>query len=165
MRFQSLLRGLPVLLLLSGCAFSAPITITFTSSLLTAFRDQTVTFTATVTNTTAASLFLNSDALNITAPLIPDDTKFFLNFPLSLAAGQMVTAPVLDISVPLNAPFALYPGEFDILGGSDANAQSTIGTATFAVNVATPEPETFGSAIIGLGCVILFLRRKRHGIL
>jgi hypothetical protein len=164
MRIRSLLRVVPILLLSTASAFSAPLTITFASSLLPAGRGQTVTFTATVLNTTAAPVFLNADALNITAPLTGNDTKFFLNFPISLAAGGTVTAPAFDISVPLNAPFALYPGEFDILGGSNANAQTTVGTATFAVNVVSPEPGTFGSAIVGLGCVIVFLRRNRRGI-
>lgn len=160
MRLSSLLRGLPAILMFTGCAFSAPLTITFASSLLTAARGQTVTFSATVTNTTGAPLFLNSDALNIAAPLTGNDTKFFLNFPLSLTAGQILTAQAFDISVPANAPFGLSSGQFDILGGSNANAFSTIGTATFAVNT-VPEPGTFGLAFAALGAAIVFLRYRR----
>src|SRR5438128_740649 len=115
-----MLRTVLVLLLSAGCSFSAPLTITFASSLLNAAQGQTATFTATVANTTASTVFLNADALNIKAPLIADDTKFFLNSPLSLAAGQMFTAPVFDIRVPASAPVGLYPGNFDILGGSSA---------------------------------------------
>src|SRR5207244_10815945 len=95
------------------------------------------------------------DALQIAGPLTGNDTRFFLNFPVSLAGGQMVTAPIFDISVPANAPFGLYPGQFDILGGSSSTAQTTVGSATFAVNVAVPEPGTLGSMLAGLGIVLL----------
>lgn len=161
MRFRTLLLVVPVLGLFTGCVFSAPLTITFGSSLLTVNRGQTATFTATVTNTTAATLFLNGDSLNIAAPLTANDTKFFLNFPVSMLAGQIVTAQAFDISFPLNAPFGLYPGEFDILGGATANSQTMIGSAVFAV-ASVPEPGTFGFALAGLGCTMVFLRAKRR---
>jgi hypothetical protein len=162
MRFRSsLFRALPALLLFAGSAFSAPLTITFASSLLTASRGQTVTFTATLTNTTAAPLFLNGDAFNVAPPLLANDLKFLVNFPLSLIAGQVFTAPAFDITVPLTAPFGTYAGQFDVLGGANANASTTIGTATFAVaNI--PEPATFGSSLVALGCAVLFLRKTRR---
>lgn len=162
MHFRSVRGLVPVLLLSAASAFSAPLTITFGSSMLPAARGQTVTFTATVLNTTSAPIFLNGDSLNVTPPLIANDTKFLLNFPLSLAAGAMVTAPAFDISVPSTAQSGLYSGEFDILGGANANAQTTVGTATFAVSVPVPEPGTFGSVIAGVAGVMWLFRRKRR---
>lgn len=164
MLIRWMLRTVPVLLLSAGCSFSAPLTITFASSLLNAFRGQTVTFSATVANTTASTVFLNGDALNITAPLTGNDTRFLINFPLSLSGGQMFTAPIFDISVPANAPFGLYPGNFDILGGSSSTAQTTVGSAAFAVNV-VPEPGTLGALAAGVGCLLLLpaLQRRSAG--
>jgi hypothetical protein len=151
------IRILPVLLLPIS-ALAGPLALTFTSSLLTASRGQTVTFSATLMNTGVTELFLNSDTVNITAPLIADDTKFFLNFPRSLTANQSVTAPILDVMVPLSAAPGLYPGNFTVLGGSTANDLTNIGSANFAVNV-VPEPGTIG-LFVGGGLWLLGLRRR-----
>jgi hypothetical protein len=153
-------RILPILLLLF-CATSlvaGPLTFSFTSSLLQANRGQTVTYSATLTNTTGAPLFLNSDTVNLASPPIPDDTKFFLNFPLFLTAGQSVTAPILDVMVPLSTPVGIYPGTFTVLGGSPTDFTTNIGSATFAVQV-VPEPASVGLLISG-GLLLLGLRRK-----
>jgi hypothetical protein len=152
----------PVLLFASS-AVAGPLTLTFTSSLLTAGRGQTVTFSATLLNTGSTALFLNGDAVNIAAPLIADDTKFFLNFPLSLAPSQFVSAPILDVTVPLGSPFGLYPGNFVVLGGATPSEVINIGSATFAVNV-IPEPGTIGS-LVGGWLFLWRLRRHRIGAL
>src|SRR5437773_9745264 len=121
-------RVLPILLF-AASAPAGPLTLTFTSSLLTAGRGQTVTFSATLLNTGATALFLNSDTVNLVSPLIADDTKFFLNFPVSLGPSQSVTAPILDVTVPLAASFGLYPGNFAVLGGSTPSSLTNIGSA------------------------------------
>ena len=75
-----------------------------------------------------------------------DDTKFFLNTPVSIAAG--VTTGVLqifDARVLPGAPTGLYVGSFGILGGADANALIDQGTVTFAVSV-VPEPASTASS-------------------
>ena len=151
-----ILRILPVLLLTTS-AVAGPLTFNFTSSLLTAARGQTVTFSATLLNTGATNLFLNSDSVNITAPLIADDTKFFLNTPVSLTANQSVTVPILDVTVPSGGAFGLYPGIFTVLGGSTPNDFTNIGSANFAVTV-VPEPETAGLIVSG-ALLLLGLRR------
>src|SRR4051794_9752285 len=120
MTLRKILHILP-LLSFSTAAIGGPLTFNFTSSLLTGSPGKTVTFSATLTNTLGTSLFLNSDIVNITAPLTADDTKFFLNFPLFLTAGQSVTAPILDVTVPGGTPPGLYPGSFIVLGGSTSN--------------------------------------------
>jgi len=148
----------PVLLFASSAA-AGPLTFTFASSLLTAGRGQTVTFSATLMNTGSTALFLNSDAVNIAAPLIADDTKFFLNVPLSLASSQSVTAPILDVTVPLGSPFGLYPGNFVVLGGATPGELINVGSATFAVNV-VPEPGPIAS-LIGGAIVLWTVHRRR----
>jgi MYXO-CTERM domain-containing protein len=132
--------------------WAGPLTIGFASSLLNAAPGQTVTFNATVANPSAAAVSLDSDALNVTAPLIGNDTKFFVNFPVSLAAGQSVTAPIFDVFVPAGAVFGVYPGRFAI---SSATA-GTVGSANFAVSVV---PEPGAAALVALGAVGLLARR------
>jgi len=144
-------RALPLFALFGASAFGGPLTINFTSSLLNAARGQTITFSGSVANTSGTTVFLNGDSLNLAAPLMADDTKFFLNSPLSIGPGA--TTPIFqifDVTVPGGAPFGLYPGVFDILGGSTPNDFATVGTATFAVNV-VPEPATFWMLLAGAG--------------
>ena len=142
-----------LVLSLGASALGGPLTFTFTSSLLTASRGQTVTFSATLMNTGTTALFLNGDDVNIAAPLIADDTKFFLNTPVALAGNQSVTVPILDVTVPSSAPFGLYPGSFTVLGGSNPSDFTNIGSANLAVNV-VPEPGTIG-LLVGGGLLLL----------
>ena len=111
-------------------------------------------------NTGATALFLNEDSVNITAPLTLDDTKFFLNTPLFLTANQSVTAPILDVTVPLSAAFGTYPGSFTVLGGSTATDIMNIGSANFALNV-VPEPGTIG---LFLGGALFLIKLRRRGV-
>ena len=157
---RTIFRVLPLFTLFSACAFAGPITINFTSSLLNGVRGQTLTFSANLANTSASTVFLNGDSVNITAPLFVDDTKFLLNSPLSMAGGA-TTAPfqILDVTIPSNAQLGLYPGTFNILGGSTPSDFSVVGTATFAVNV-IPEPAT--TALTGLVLTALIARCWRR---
>lgn len=158
MTIRKAFRALPLLALFTAGALAAPLNTNFTSSLLSAGRGQTVTFSASLFNTMASTIFLNSDAANITAPLSLDDTKFFLNFPLSIGAGLTIPAtPIFDVFVPAGTPFGIYPGTFDILGGDSPNAFITVGLATFAVNV-VPEPGTV--ALAGLALVLLIAGKR-----
>jgi len=154
-------RALPLFALFSASALGGPLTINFTSSLLNAGRGQTIAFSGSVANSSATAVFLNGDSLNINAPLTADDTKFFLNSPLSVAPGATTpTFQIFDVTVPLGAAFGLYPGVFDILGGSTPNDFGTVGTATFAVNV-VPEPATFWTLLAGAVCLGLMLSIRR----
>ena len=161
MTIRMTFRALPLFALFSASAFGGPLTINFTSSLLNAGRGQTITFSGSIANSSGAAVFLNGDALNITAPLTADDTKFFLNSPLSIGPGA--TTPIFqifDVTVPSGAPFGLYPGRFDILGGSTPNVLGNVGTATFAVNV-VPEPATVYMLLAA--AIFLGLMRRRGG--
>jgi hypothetical protein len=149
MDIRTLFRAAPLLLALSAGAFATPLTIALASSLISVGQgSQTVTFSANLINTTSATLFLNGDSLNVASPLIGNDTKFFLNAPLSLAAGvSSGTLPVFDITIPPGTPFGLYPGNFAVSGGASATNFDPLGSAPFAVNV-VPEPAT-GSTLLG----------------
>jgi PEP-CTERM motif-containing protein len=135
----------------AASTYAGPLSFTLTSSLLNVPIGQTVTFSATLTNTGAAMLFLNGDSVSIAAPLLAHDTSFFLNVPASLSAGQSITAPILDVSAPIGSAFALYTGSMSILGGATPSELTTQATQTFAVNVVVPEPATVALLIVGLG--------------
>ena len=158
MMIRLLVHAIALIVLLPTCAFALPLEITFTSSPLNADPGQTVTFSATVLNTTVSTVFLNGDSLSINAPLFADDTKFFLNFPISLAGLQSVAAPIFDVTVPPTASSGLYNGHFAILGGGTARDLTTVGSADFVVNVRVPEPAS--GLLLLLGSVALALQRR-----
>lgn len=163
MNIRTMFRLLPLVFVLSAGAFAGPMTITFTSSLINGQRGQTVTFFANLTNTTGSTMFLNSDSLNIAAPLIGDDTKFFLFSPLTLGSGASSGSfQIFDIAIPVGAPFGLYSGNFDVLGGASPQDFDQLGSSAFAVNV-VPEPATGSLLLVALCAGVGLLRRRKSG--
>lgn len=150
-------------LLLSVSAFADSVTITLANPVQWTYAPGTVSFTATVAapNTNAADIYLNSDSFNVDAPLTVDDSGFF-GFPLFLSPGTSYTGVLFTVDVPNATPLGPYYGYFQILGGSDGNAQDAISNvARFEVDVVpTPEPGTM--LLLGSGGIALFgvLRRK-----
>lgn len=160
MNIRTMFRVLPLVVLLSAGALAGPVTINFASSLLNRQGGQTATFSANLTNTTGATVFLNSDSLNIAAPLNGDDTKFFLNSPFTLGPGASSGSfQIFDITIPLGATLGSYSGTFSILGGATGASFDQLGSANFAVNV-VPEPAT-GSLLLIAMCAGVALRRRR----
>jgi len=125
---------------------------------------DTLEFDATVTNLTAATVWLNSDSYNVDAPLTLDDTAYFNNFPLSLAPagqpGDVATGWLFTVDVWSGTPVGLYGGNFGIVGGDIDDFSDVIGSADFTVQI-TPEPPAWqltGMALLAL-CVITVRRR------
>jgi hypothetical protein len=147
------------LTLLAASAYAGPLTFTFTSSLFNVPIGQTVTFSATLTNTGTTPLFLNGDSVSIAPPLQINDTKFFLNFPISLSAGQIFTAPILDVTAQSGAALGLHVGSMSILGGATPNELTSQASQTFAVNV-VPEPGSV--ALLAAGMMVLGWVRRRY---
>jgi len=156
--FVHSLRLIAVFALLSTGAFGSAIDVSFASSLLNAAPGQTVTFSATLTNTTVSPIYLNGDAVNAAAGLILDDSPFLLGFPLSLGAAAAASGPILSVTVATGTSFGLYTGNFEILGGSTPLDFAPQGSATFAVNV-VPEPGSL--MLVTSSCSLLWIVRRR----
>jgi hypothetical protein len=150
-------------LVIGGCIFlaSAPakadtVTLTLTSPFQTGVWGNVLEFDATVTNTTAGTIYLNADSPTLSGPLVLDDSGFFNNFPLSLAPsgdpGDTFTGELFTVTIPPGTPYTLYPGVFEILGGDPSDYADVISSAYFDV-VVTPEPpswELLAMALTGL---------------
>src|SRR5258708_2064690 len=120
---RSLLRSLALVpfLLAAVPAWATPLTLTLASPFQNGSQGGSLTFNATVTNTTGAVVFLNGDDFSLNAPLTLDDSSFLNNFPLSLGALGSYTGALFTVKIPLGAPDGLYAGNFDITGGANGS--------------------------------------------
>ncbi len=122
-----------------------------------------MTFVGTVTDIGNSPTFLNGDNVTVAPPLLPDDLPFFLNFPAILNPLQMVTAPILTVSIPLTANSGLYSGSLELLGGTTPVSLDILATQTFAVRVqAVPVPEPITSSLLLCGGAVAALRHLRR---
>jgi len=157
---RKLVLTLSMLVLTAALLFSLPaaadsISITLASPYQNGHGNTTVSFTATVAapGSNSVTIYLNSDSYGVDAPLSVDDTGFLVNFPLTMDPGDSVTDVLFTVFVAAGTPPGLCNGYFQILGGSDANAQNAISNlASFRVNV-VPEPGSLlllASGVLGL---------------
>jgi hypothetical protein len=144
----------------------SPVAPVFTSN-----ADQTITFSATLTNNYSYPLYLNGDFFGPpAAPLSTDDTPFYNTFVASgtpLDANSVTTADLFTVLVPANTPVNGYDGTFYLTGGQDLLATQTQSFAKFHVDVlAVPEASTtasFGLLLaLGIGGVVVAGRRRKN---
>jgi hypothetical protein len=141
-------------------ATSTSLTIALDQSTLAGVPGSAVEFFGVITNTTASAIFLNGDSYTVLglASGSLDDSPFFNNAPLSLAAGaSSLDIGLFTINIPGNTVPALYSGSsFNILGGAGSGDQNLEGTATFNVN-------RFLRGICSELTLLLLRRRPRLG--
>ncbi len=147
----------------AAAAQASVLTITFDHPDQIGSIGQTVQFFGTITNTSANTVFLNSDAVNLASASIAVNDLFLANVPISLApSGQAgdssgdIELFDLIVSDPLLDPPATYLGIYDLVGGADADAQDLLATAAFSLTTTTPEPSTMYLLLAALlmACIV-----------
>jgi hypothetical protein len=161
------------LLLGSALAKADSITLTLSSPFQNGGWGSVLEFDATVTNTTASTVYLNDDDPTIlgnpASPpmLVLDDSGFFNNFPLSLApsgsSGDTFTGELFTVAIQPGVPYGIYAGTFEILGGNPSDFADMIGSANFGVTV-TPEPPSWQLLAMALMCLfaVIFRNSRRR---
>ncbi len=162
---QNVLLGL--LMASSGALATPIITITFNNSPQSGPIGSTLTFIATMMNTSMQTQNLNGDGFTLPAPFTlanVNDSAFFTNWPHSLTANQSFgPQPLFNITIPNGTAPGPYTGTFNLLGGPGPNDQNLIGTANFQVQVTgvVPEPHSGVLTLLGLGGLVVTRRLRR----
>jgi hypothetical protein len=149
-----------LLLAVGGVCIGATIDVSLTTPLMSGPLGTSLTYDGTLTNNTGTTVFLNSAGINLAgfAPQDEDIDPFLMNAPLSLAAFA-ATPPIDLFTIDIPNPFAvgLYQGTFTVLGGATDTDLSTIGSASFSVQVqgahAIPEPASAALILIGVAAI------------
>ena len=144
------------------------INISLDASTLSGASGSVLQFSGTLTNTTAAVVFLNSVNLNsaLPDPNAIDSAPFFINAPLFLDAnGTTGDIGLFNVNIlPSFAP-GNYDGIFTVVGGAGADSQDILGSADFTVRVlpasAVPEPGTLPLLGAGVGVLLAWKRLRR----
>ncbi len=131
-------RGLLLLLILFPGSALAALEFTLTPAVRSAAIGTELTFSGTLTNTSATdNLFLNDIHFDITGPastaLTPDTNGFFSNVPGILLPGETYTGPIFTVLLNGSAAPGDYSGSVTIMGGADIFAEDDLQTLGFQV--------------------------------
>ena len=163
--------ALTAALLMVGIVAQAQVTLSLFPATVTIAPGGEATFNGSITNSTAADIFLNQMAFTFSPPaggsnFTEDTSVFFGNVPGILSPGQTYTGPIFGlISLP-STPVGPYNGTAFVQGGADPAETFNQGSANFTVLVssaqATPEPSAV--AVVGAGFMggLIGLRKLRR---
>jgi hypothetical protein len=154
-----------VLVMGAVTAVRADINISLDNPNQTGLPGATLQFFGTIANTSADTVFLNSDDINFTGgPSLSVNDLFFTNVPVLLEAG-LTSGDIELFDVSLASPFTgapgLYGGSYTLTGGLEPGSQLVLAATSFSVTVAaTPEPGFFG--VLALGIIGLLFASRRY---
>ncbi len=133
-------------LLMAGLA-GAQLAFVLTPAARIGTATNEMAFTAALTNTGAANLYLNDVQcvllLSASNSLRADTNAFFSNVPGILLPGETYTDVVFGVTLGAVAPPGIYNGTISILGGSNIFAASNLASTSFQVSL----PDSVGDGI------------------
>ncbi len=148
-------------MLLTAPAAQAQLTLTLTPPNQVGAAGSAFTFSGTLANPTASSVFLNGDSLTFNGPGTTDDSAFFNNAPFSLdplgSGTDSYTGSLFTVTLDPAAAPGSYFGTFAVLGGADGSAMDTVATQDFSVTIPgdAPPPVPEASTAVSLSLLIL----------
>ena len=152
-----------ILAAMSAAAASADdISIALDDPTQTGSPGETLEFFGTITNTSAATLYLNSDSITLDGLSLGLIDQFFNNVPIFLGAGDSSgDVELFDVTVsnPLVDPSGTYDGSYELIGGLDGEAQDDVGSTNFSVTT-VPEPSTIYLLLVVASVSLVLISRK-----
>lgn len=155
--------ALLAVVLASGGALSMAhadtVTLTLASPTEAGIAGETITYSATISapSTNSAAVYLNNETVDFNSlpGATSDGTDLFLNFPFSLNPGDSASGDLFTVTLPADAAFGSYTGDFILQGGGDFSAEGTLDTVPFTLDVGpVPEPSTW--MLMGSGLLAVF---------
>lgn len=145
---------------------AAQLTLTLTPDPALLVPGNSILLLATLTNTSAEAISLDSTSGNIVGPsalLTLDDSTFLAGLPLSLAASGGQYTSSLSVSAALGASLGDYTLSYDVdgTGLTTTSAYTGSGTATITVTTASSAPEPAAFLLMGSGLIVLAHRCRR----
>ncbi len=141
---KTLLCALILATLGTTAAKADTITITFDQPNQTASAGGTLQFFGIITNDTNETVYLNSDDLNLKGRSLTPNDLFLSNVPFTLDPGaNSGDIELFDVTVSsslLDAP-GTYSGTYNLVGGTEGDAQDNLSSANFSVKTTNPTPE------------------------
>jgi len=158
---------------------SAQLTLTLAPTDQFGSPGDLLSFSGTLSNPTANSVFLNNDSVTFSGPAGTDGSPFLSYAPFSLdpmgtvngsgAPTDSYNGSLFTLTLDPGSLPGTYLGTFSVLGGADGAATSQVASADFSVTVLPsapqPIPELSSTVSLGLllalGGLVVIVKRRR----